>query len=267
MPEDVAFRAANFAPDLLFPERTEPIEALAEPRMALVKPPGDGPFPAVVMLHQCAGINPAVTTWAREAVTRGYAVMLVDSLKPRGVRSVCYGPRAGVNLFRGARDAFQAAAHLRTLPFVDGKRVSLIGFSWGGMVGLIAASDRYVRALGGQRFYTVASLYPGCFRVARPNTPAFDIVSDDMKQPVLVLMGETDIETPAAECIQKLQAAKESGALVDWHVYQQTGHCWDCQQLDGLSKTDVRGNLISYHYRSDVTSDSMDRLYKFIANH
>lgn len=264
MPPDVAFRATSFAADLSFPDQAETAEELTRPRMALLKPPGAGPFAALVMVHQCAGLNPAVAEWARAAVRREFVVLLIDSLRPRGVGSVCFGPRAGVNLFRGARDALQAADHLRKFPFVDGARVSLVGFSWGAMVGLVVASAQYTQALGGSQFRSVAAFYPGCFRISRPNAPVFDIVSADMRQPVLVLMGENDLETPAAECIEKLQSAKTAGSAVDWHLYPDTGHCWDCKQLDGFSKVDIRGNRIHYRYDPDVTRNSAERLFEFL---
>lgn len=265
LPAELAQSATTFAADLAFPTTAEAEDQLTVPRMAFLKPPGDGPFPALVILHQCGGVNDAVAGWARDATRRGYAVLLVDSLRPRQVRSVCYGPRNGVNLFRGARDVFQAADHLRKFSFVDPVRVSMVGFSWGAMVGLIAASARYADALQGRRFASVTSFYPGCFHVARPNAAEFDIASDDMRQPVLALMGERDNETPADECVTKFEAARRAGSAVAWHVYPDAGHCWDCKQLDGLSKVDVRGNTVSYHYRSDITQDSAQRLFAFLA--
>ena len=132
-PPEAIYRGATIAPDLMFPVIGEAANELTLQRMALLKPAGDGPFPAIALLHQCAGLNPAVVAWARKAVARYYVVLLVDSLGPRGVKSVCYGPQAGVNLFRGARDALQAAEHLRRQPFVDKDRIALVGFSWGAM--------------------------------------------------------------------------------------------------------------------------------------
>lgn len=264
MPTDVALRASGFASDLTFPDVATSKGDLATPHMMVVKPDGDGPFPALVMVHQCAGLNPAVAKWAHDAVDAGYVVLLIDSLKPRGLRSVCFGPRAGVNLFRGARDAFQAADHLRKLAYVDTAQISYVGFSWGAMVGLIASSARYTEALGGTPFKSIVSLYPGCFRVSRPNAPVFDIVSDDMVQPVLVLIGETDNETPPDECVAKFQSARDAGSLVDWHVYPETGHCWDCKHIDGFKKIDVRGNEIHYRYRPDIAADSLARVLEFL---
>jgi dienelactone hydrolase len=163
-------RAATMAPDLTFPVISDAANDLSLPHMAMLKPAGDGPFAAIVLLHQCAGLNPAVLAWARKAIARNYVVLVVDSLGPRGVKSVCYGPQAGVNLFRGVRDALQAAEQLRRQPFVEKDRIALVGFSWGAMVGLLASSSHYAKALKiGPGFTTVASLYPGCFSISPPN--------------------------------------------------------------------------------------------------
>lgn len=265
MPAAVVARAAGFAADLVFPDDAQSETELTGPRQAFLKPAGGGPFPAIVLLHQCAGVNPAVVAWARSAVRGGFVVLLIDSLTARNTKTVCYGPRDGVNIFRGARDAFQAADHLRKYAFVDAARVSFVGFSWGASVGLIVSSTRYAAALNGKPFARVASFYPACFRVERPNTPTFDLVSDDMGQPVLVLMGETDLEAPPEQCIPKLGIARDAGSLVEWHVYPSTGHCWDCRHLDGFSKIDARGMSVTYVYSEAVTCDSALRLYNFLA--
>jgi hypothetical protein len=54
--------------------------------------------------------------WAQEAVRQGYGVLLIDSLGPRDAGPVCLGPKNEVNFASGARDAMQAADHLRMLP-------------------------------------------------------------------------------------------------------------------------------------------------------
>ncbi len=259
------YRGATVAPDLVLPNTAETVDQLASPRMALLKPPGSGPFPAIVLMHQCAGLNAAVVAWARAAVSRGNVVLLVDSLGPRNVKSVCFGPRNGVNFFRGVRDALQAAEHLRKQSYVDSKRVAFVGFSWGAMVGLLTASSHYVGALKlGSGFAAVASFYPGCFRITPKEQPPFDLVNPDISRPLLVLMGDADTETPATECIDKFDALKRSGIPVEWHLYPGATHCWDCLQLDGFSKIDVRGHHVEYHFRQDLTDDSRRRLFEFL---
>ena len=71
----------------------------------------------------------------------------------------------------------------------------------------------------------------------------------------LVLMGEKNIETPPQECVQRLTLAKSNGALVQWHVYPDTTHCWDCKNLHKFSKADFRGTSVVYRYDAMVTRD------------
>ncbi len=265
-PAPAVLGAASLVADLKFPDDAKTADGLTSPRMALVKPEGGGPFAAFVIMHQCSGPKLAVLSWARKALERQYAVLIVDSLGPRGVDSVCYGPKAGVNLFRGVRDALQAAEHLRRQPFVDRDRVALVGFSWGASVGLMAASRHYVKALqAGEGFAAIASFYPQCARIFPPNgRPPLDVINKDIARPLLVLMGEADTETPASDCLERLEALQKAGAPVEWHLYPGATHCWDCSQLDGFSKIDVRGHSVEYHFREDVTRDSENRLFAFL---
>jgi dienelactone hydrolase len=256
--------AATQARDLEFPaEPTRPEEI--DRRMALLVPDGPGPFSAVVLMHQCAGLNPAIVQEAKELVARQHVVMLVDSLGPRDVKSVCYGPQNGVNLFRGLRDALQAADHLRNLPHVDRKRVAIAGSSWGGMISLMAASPTYRMWLGFPIPPSrVVAHYPGCFTIKPPQGTGFEVFNRDVDVPVLALLAARDTETPAVECERKFREANLSEAI-DWHVYPDATHCWDCQQIDGLQKIDVRGNLVSYRYDAAVSRDALERTQSFLA--
>src|SRR5258706_5037948 len=62
----------------------------------VLKPAGDGPFPAVVVLHGCAGLGTLfdphlrANAWPDMLVSWGYAVLIVDSYTPRGIRDTCY---------------------------------------------------------------------------------------------------------------------------------------------------------------------------------
>lgn len=239
--------------------------------MVLYKPEGAGPFPALVLLHQCGGLgsrvpNQSMLTWAKAAVSQGYVALVIDSLGPRGVDSVCMGPKGGVTFSRGAKDALQAAAHLRTLPYVIGARVGLAGYSWGAMVGLLSASPSAAPSSPIPRFAAIVSFYPGCFTLKPASGAApYELVRPDIDRPLLVLMGAMDNETPAEECVQKLQPLQIKGAPIALHTYPDTTHCWDCKHLDGFSKTDSRGNRVTYQYSDDVTTDSRKRMFDFLA--
>lgn len=263
--------ASGWASDLEFPTETSALSSVERPQMALFKPEGAGPFPALVLLHQCGGLgnalwrNESMLDWAKQAVARGYVALLVDSLGPRGVDSVCYGPKGGVIFSRGIRDALQAAEHLQKFDFVDGKRIALAGYSWGAMVSVMASSARWSgNALPGRRFAAAVAFYPGCFTIRPPSLAAYEIVQPDIDRPLLVLMGQKDAETPADECVAKLTTAKADGAPVEWHVYPQATHCWDCRSLDGFSKKDMRGNSVIYRYSVEYTADSLQRMFGFL---
>src|SRR5258706_4981986 len=48
----------------------------------MVRPVGSGPFPAVVQLHGCAGVEAQSFRWARWFADHGYVALVVDSLGP-----------------------------------------------------------------------------------------------------------------------------------------------------------------------------------------
>ncbi len=265
--------AAAVADDLVFPREASKISFFTSPGMALYRPDGAGPFPALILLHACSGLksvlrnfnNTAMLTWAKAALKRGYVVLMVDSLEPRGVDTVCNGPQGGVNFPRGVKDALQAAAHLRGLPYVDKSRVALAGFSWGAAVGVAAASRLWSDTLlPGHRLDAVVALYPKCSTVRPPTGTSFELVNDDVDRPLLVLMGERDNETPPEECISRLKPLKAAGAPVDWHVYPGATHCWDCDHLHGQRKFDTQGNAIFYYYDRRIAEDSMERMFVFL---
>ena len=120
--------------------------------VAIEKPDGPGPFPAVVILHDCSGLGPrssgAPARWARELSAQGYVILIPDSFTtrghPDGVCTDASPSRGEVAPSRRVRDAYAALAHARALPYVDGRRVGLMGGSHGGSTTLasMAAPER-----------------------------------------------------------------------------------------------------------------------------
>ena len=264
--------AARAAPDLKFPEAPA-VAFPSAPEMAIYKPSGPGPFPAVVLVHQCHGLrlsarnwqNMSMLTWAKEAVAKGFVVLVLDSLGPRGVDMVCDGAKGGVNLPRGTLDALQAADHLRKFDFVDSDRVSLIGLSWGGIVGLLATSKMWADTLSpGRRLAAVVALYPKCSPATPSSGAPYNVVNLDIDRPIAVLLGEKDIDQPASECVSRLEPLKASGAPVEWAIFPQATHCWDCESLDGFKARTPRGESV-VHYDRDTTRKSMDQAFEYLS--
>src|SRR5437870_12106222 len=90
---------------------------------SLLKPDGPGPFPAVVIMHDCSGLGArssgAPNRWGRELVGRGYVIISPDSFITRGhANGAGTDPsptRNEVSPSRRVHDAYAALAYLRTL--------------------------------------------------------------------------------------------------------------------------------------------------------
>ncbi len=229
---------------------TAPNGALEQIPATLFKPDGPGPFPAVVIMHDCSGLGPrssgAPDRWARELMGQGYVILIPDSFTTRGhAGGVCTNPspsRTEVSPYQRVRDAYGALVYVRTLPYVDGSRVGLMGGSHGGSTTLASMvapeSDREV--LAGEKhvgFTAAVALYPGCaaryggWRVMRQSgssEPVTDYIGVyKPTAPLLILIGENDDWTPAEPCRKLTEAAQRAGYLVMIRIYRGAHHSFD----------------------------------------
>ncbi|MBV8169981.1 MAG: dienelactone hydrolase family protein [Alphaproteobacteria bacterium] len=212
----------------------------------LQKSDGQGRFPAVVILHDCSGLGTpssgAPQRWSDELVERGYVTLIPDSFGPRGFPTgVCLEApdRAKVAAPVRAGDAYGALAYLRTLPFVDGRHVGVMGGSHGGWSTLAAMyeparDDNPLRAAKRDGFAAGLALYPGCaapfgtWAVQRDghrltgHTGVYKPIA-----PLLILIGEKDDWTPAEPCRWLAETAQAEGYPVEIKVYPGAHHAFD----------------------------------------
>ena len=203
------------------------------------KPDGPGPFPAVVVMHDCSGLGPrssgAPARWTTELVGRGYVVAIPDSFTTRGfgdgVCTVASTHGVDVSPERRARDAYAALTHLRTLTYVDGRRVGLMGGSHGGTTTLAAMVEPAggLEPLAADRragFAAAVALYPRC--ATRSGRLRGDATGTSRPvAPLLILIGERDDWTPAADCQRLAAAARSAAPPVTLVVYPGAHHSFD----------------------------------------
>jgi len=206
--------------------------------VAVSRPDGPGPFPAVVIMHDCSGVGPgssgAPDRWARELVSRGYVAIVPDSFTTRGYPGgVCTDAspsRAEVGPARRVRDAYDALAYVRTLPYVDGRRVGLMGGSHGGTTTLasMAAPERDEELLAQERragFAAAVALYPGCgtrMGTWRGRSGVYKPLA-----PLLILIGGKDDWTPAEPCRLLTETSRAAGYPVTIKIYPGVYHSFD----------------------------------------
>ena len=265
--------------DMAFPARPDAFGKANGNRM--FKPDGPGPFPAVVMLPTCGGhgVWYSLFDWAKAALERGYVVLVVDPLTPRGVdgKTNCDRPlRVGLTRYR--KDGFDAAEHLRKQPFVDRDRIVLLGQSQGASAGLGASGKKHSAPNGRAAFRAIVSLYPSCgvpnYRSAMlKRVVDMRLLPEEVVVPLQVQMGELDTEVPPKYCLSLLEEVKGKGAPVDFIVHKNATHSWDAAALGGgtyrrpVPAWSPGVKTIVYRYNAQVTAESVKRAFEFFDKH
>ena len=218
----------------------------------LLKPDGVGPFPAVVIMHDCSGLgvrsSGSPARWGNVVANEGYAVLIADSFTPRGFPDgVCLGnltaqQREMVGLFVRAADAYAAIGYLRKLDFIDGKRIGVMGGSHGGtatLVAMVEPAGPGAPLIQEKRngFAAGIALYPDCGNrygtwVPSRRSGNFGPVTGYSGvyhpiAPLLILSGEKDDWTPAAPCQALADRAREAGYPVNLKIYPGALHAFD----------------------------------------
>ncbi len=261
----------------------------------LMIPEGTGPFPAVVIMHDCSGLSPqsshAPARWADELVKQGYAILIPDSFAPRGFPGgVCTEPFERSRIASGgvrALDAYGALAFLRSRPEVDGERIGIMGGSHGGWTTLasmyepVRADDPLVEAKR-HGFAAAIALYPLCtapfgtWAVQRANGAIGPAVGHSgiykPIAPVLILIGEKDDWTPARPCQWLVETAKAQGYPIDIKVYPDAYHSFDSHSRLFFNPQRTNGNNASGRGATTggnptAWADAKEQVRTFFARH
>ena len=103
----------------------------------LVQPVGDGPFPAVIVIHENRGLNPYIEDVARRAAAEGFLALAPDGLSPVGgyPGNDDEGKALQSSLDRGKlmTDLLNSAKYLHSHALSNGK-LGATGFCFGGGV-------------------------------------------------------------------------------------------------------------------------------------
>jgi dienelactone hydrolase len=219
----------------------------------VTKPEGPGPFPAVVILHDCSGLGPrsshAPARWAKVLHEQGYVILIPDSFSTRGHgNGVCTDDspgRSDVNPYRRVRDAYEALEYARSLPYVDAAHVGVMGGSHGGSTTL-ATMVAWQSAQRDAGFAAGIALYPGCnVRYGDWNSKGGGVYKPIA--PLLILVGEKDDWTPAEPCRLLAERARAAGYPVTVKIYPGANHSFDSDRPARYDAARVNGNAPGGH--------------------
>jgi dienelactone hydrolase len=253
------------------------------------KPAGNGTFPAVVILHDCSGLGPgssgAPWRWASELTRWGYVSIWPDSFvsrgRPRGVCTDTSTPR--ITREQRADDAYEALTYLQSLPYVDRRRVAVMGGSHGGASTLATIVDAPVNAARRNRGFAAAiALYPQCGRnyggwsverkIQRGKATFAYAGAFKPLAPLLILIGELDDWTPAEPCRQLAAAARAAGYPVTIKVYPGAHHAFDSvapvrHREDRINVHSPTGRGATTGGHAETWADAISEVERFLAQH
>lgn len=175
--------------------------------------------PAVVLMHGSNGPNKSVKAWADHLNGIGVATFMLDIFTGRGIKN-SGEDQSQIKRDTGAIDALQALKLLASHPFIDSKRIAVMGFSKGGTSAEVAAFKLTNELVLGKdspvQFAGHIAFYGGCYATAR-TTGA----------PILMLIGEAEDYLPAANCRHTVALLKMGGANVKLVTYPGAYHGFD----------------------------------------
>jgi dienelactone hydrolase len=256
--------AAAAADGVDIPEANLTLHAL------LYRPDGQGPFPAVVALHDCDGLDrrstaiaPLYGEWATLLAAKGFVVIFPDSFGSRELGSQCRVRQTTVKSSRErVADANAARRFLQTQSFVEPKHISLLGWSSGGIAALWAVRPNAAPSDGSADFRSAVALYPGCRRLRQ--------TAWSTRVPTLILIGSADDWTLASTCQQMVAGAHGRSARAEIVVYPGAHHEFDradspLQLRTGLARTADTSGKAHRGTNPAARADALKRVPEWLA--
>jgi dienelactone hydrolase len=177
--------------------------------------------PAVVLVHGSGGLGAREDRWAEELRQAGAATFVLDSFTGRDIAGTAEDQSQLTSLAM-IGDSYRALGLLATHPRIDPARITVMGFSKGGVVALYSALKRFQRLHGpvGARFAQHIAFYPPCYIKYVDD----EAVSDG---PIRLFHGAADDLAPVELCRAYVERLRRAGADAQITEYAGASHGFD----------------------------------------
>lgn len=209
----------------------------------LALPEGDGPHPAVIVVHEWWGLNEYIRGRARQVAELGYVALAVDMY---GDGKVADDPPGATELMgsvmgniKVGEERFQAAMDLlASRSEVDSGRIAAMGYCFGGAIVLHEAKI-------GLPLAAVVSFHGalGSFHAPEPG---------EVKAKVLVCHGAADALVSDEEIAGFKSEMDAAGADYTFEAYEGALHGFSNPEADEKAK--AYGMPLGYHAATDAAS-------------
>ncbi len=216
--------------DVAIPSGSEQVVAY------LAKPRGQGPFPALVVIHEWWGLNQQIRGMADQLAKQGYLSLAVDLYRGKQTDT----PEQAHELMRGLpedralRDLAAAVAYLKASPEVKPDRIGSIGWCMGGGYSLKLAMAEPTLA--------ACAVYYGSIPTEPESLTA-------IQAPVIGFFGDKDEGIPEASVLAFDTEMQKLGKPIEVHVYRNAGHAFanpNSKNFQHLAAEDAWKKLMAF---------------------
>lgn len=202
-----------------------------------------GPRPAVMVLHRNDGMSDVTVRLTEQIARLGYVAFAADMF------GVAHQPRGGAQrkeqstIYNTDRSLMRSRAQagfdrMLALPFVDGTKVAVLGYCFGGTVAIEFAQS------GAPICGTIA--IHGSFRGFTEGASA------GIKGPVLILHGAEDKTSPMPAVNWLLHDLSVSGCSWKMELYSGTGHGFAVPQNPAEEHADREAQAATSRFLSQI---------------
>ncbi len=172
------------------------------------------------MLHGKGGQNLSTRDRASWLATQGYVALAPDYFTAIGMTAEKFDVSFYTTSVDPAREVLgNGLEALKSLSYVDAKRLGVMGFSLGGYLSFIMASRDDVKGI-----VSYYGAYAPALRT--PRYPLADIVAQ-IKAPVLMFHGDKDELVPIGDANTASDLLKKNNKQYEYIVYPGAGHVFD----------------------------------------